>query len=451
MNAARTLGINGLGRIGKLTLWSHLGGDDFDRFVVNVGRPVGTSLASLTEYLAKDSTYGPLHRYLHGRAGRRSLEIVDEDAGLLRIHGKDVLVLRQARNPKDIRWWEHGVAVVVDATGRFVDPTVPADAESGSLRGHLEGGAKVVVQSSPFKIKAKNVDLPPDAITLINGINQFNFDPAAHSLVSGASCTTTALAHMLRPLLDRDLTRHMITAGMSTVHAATNTQHVLDAVPKAGAKDLRKTRSVLNNIILTSTNAAKALEQVMPQIRDIGFMADSVRIPTNTVSLVILNVTLQTELRADGRPRIDREVINTIYREAAEGESRDLIRFSEEQNVSADMIGEDAAVVIEGVETHTRTGFIEVRVPAQRAAVPVGAQSRVPVGAGAWDDPSRPDGGGMDDGQPAMPDLLEGDGTKTLPVRIPVTHVKVFGWYDNELGSYTSRLGELTGFVAGQV
>lgn len=370
----------------------------------------------------------------------------------MRIHGKEVLVLRQARNPKDIRWWEHEVAVVVDATGHFVDPTVPADAESGSLRGHLEAGAKVVVQSSPFKIKKKNVDLPGDAITLINGINQFSFDPAAHALVSGASCTTTALAHMLRPLLDRDSTRHIITAGMSTVHAATNTQHVLDAVPKAGAKDLRKTRSVFNNIILTSTNAAKALEQVMPEIRDIGFMADSVRIPTSTVSLIILNVTLQTELTADGRPRIDRQAINGIYREAADGESRDLLRFSEEQNVSADMIGEDAAVVIEGVETHTRTGFIEVRVPVE-SAVAVGAAHSEQDKTYAWDDPSRPDGDGdgADDGGPAARGLAGPAAGVARPVRIPVTHVKVFGWYDNELGSYTSRLGELTRFVASQV
>lgn len=450
--STRTLGINGLGRIGKLTLWSHLGGDDFDGFVVNVGRQVGTSLNSLAEYLIKDSTYGPLHRYLLGRAGRRDIEVVDEEAGLLRLHGKELRVLREARNPKDIPWWEHGVSVVVDATGRFVDPSVPSDAPNGSLRGHLEGGARVVVQSSPFKIKTKNLPMPDDAITLINGINQYAFDPTRHNLVSGASCTTTALAHMLRPLLDQDLTRTMITAGMSTVHAATNTQHVLDAVPGAGAKDLRKTRSVFNNIILTSTNAAKALEQVMPEIREIGFMADSVRIPTTTVSLVILNVTFQTELTVDGRPLIDRDVVNGIYREAADGTSRGLLRFSEEQNVSADMVGEDAAVVIEAVETHTRTGFIEVRVPVEAgaAAVPVGA-SAAEVGGASWDDPSRPDGGAEAPSSFAGATHPGNGRPKSRAVRIPVTHVKVFGWYDNELGSYTSRLGELTAFIASQI
>ncbi len=256
---------------------------------------------------------------------------------------------------------------------------------------------------------------------------------------------------MLRPLLDQDLTRTMITAGMSTVHAATNTQHVLDAVPGSGAKDLRKTRSVFNNIILTSTNAAKALEQVMPEIREIGFMADSVRIPTTTVSLIILNVTFQTELTVDGRPLIDRDVINRIYREAADGTSRGLLRFSEEQNVSADMVGEDAAVVIEAVETHTRTGFIEVRVPAETgaAAVPVGAAA--PAGGPPHGDPSRPDGGSGSSSILAEAAHAGNGRPESRVVRIPVTHVKVFGWYDNELGSYTSRLGELTAFVAGQV
>ena len=142
---------------------------------------------------------------------------------------------------------------------------------------------------------------------------------------------------------------------------------MLDAVPGAGATDLRKTRSGMNNIVITSTNAAKALEQVMPEIARIGFMADSVRIPTASVSLIILNVTFQTEERLDGTVAIDREAINAIYAEAAEGEARGLLKYSEEQNVSADMLGEDAAVVIEGVETHTRTGFVDLRLRRRRA------------------------------------------------------------------------------------
>ena len=200
----------------------------------------------------------------------------------------------------------------------------------------------------------------------------------------------------------------MITAGMSTVHAVTNSQPVLDAVPGSGATDLRKTRSAMNNIVLTSTNAAQALEQVMPEIARIGFMADSVRIPTASVSLIILNVTFQSEALPDGTVSVDREAINAIYRSAAESEARGLLKYSAEQNVSADMLGEDAAVVIEAVETHTRTGFVDLRVPAGET----GAE------------------------------------TPYREHRIPLTHVKIFGWYDNEMGSYTYRLGELTSHMA---
>jgi glyceraldehyde 3-phosphate dehydrogenase len=399
MTAPRTLGINGLGRIGKLTLWYHLAHDDFDTFVINVGRPVGTSMQSVLEYLGKDSTYGPLHRWLGGCCGRPELQVIDEEKGLATVHGKDIVLLREARDPKEIPWRENGVSLVVDCTGKFRDPHTDPQDGKGALRGHLAAGARAVVISSPFKSKVKGVPLPDDSCVLIHGINHLDYDSGKHKIVSAASCTTTALAHMMRPLLARDLTRNMITAGMSTVHAVTNSQPLLDAVPGSNASDLRKTRSGMNNIVITSTNAAKALEQVMPEIAQIGFMADSVRIPTASVSLIILNVTFQAAERIDGTIDIDRDAINAIYSEAAEGEARGLLKFSMEQNVSADMLGEDAAVVIEGIETHTRTGFVDLRI---------------------------------------------NDGEQ----RIPLTHVKVFGWYDNEMGSYTYRLGELTTHVA---
>jgi len=408
MAAQRTLGINGLGRIGKLVLWYHLGRSDFDRIVVNVGREVGTSLDAVVQYIAKDSTYGPLHRYLHGQAGVRDMRVVDEERGLISAYGKEIVILRAARNPKDIPWREHGVALVVECTGTFRDPHAEPDSGRGSLRGHLAAGAWAVVNSSPFKFKQHGAPLPDDAAVLIHGINDYQFDPAQHKIISAASCTTTALAHMMRPLLERDLTRNMITAGMSTIHSVTNSQPLLDSVPKAGAKDLRKTRGALGNVIITSTNAAAALEQVMPEIATIGFMADSVRIPTASVSLIILNVTFQSEALPDGTVSVERDAINTIYREAAEGEARGLLNYSEEQNVSLDMLGENAAVTIESVETHTRTGFMDLKVPCSTPA----------------------------------------SGSLPECVRVPLTHVKIFGWYDNEMGSYTHRLGELTTRIA---
>ena len=202
MNTHRTLGINGLGRIGKLTLWYHLAHDDFGRFVVNTGRPVGRSIEALAQYIAKDSTYGPLHRYIDGYCGKRSIEVLDADAGRVRFHGKEVQFLQEARNPQDIPWREHGVRVVIDGTGVFVDPHPSAGVPGGSLRGHLEAGAQVVLQTSAFKTKVEG--WPDDTLTAIYGINHHDFEPGTHQILAAASCTTTALAHMIHPLLERD-------------------------------------------------------------------------------------------------------------------------------------------------------------------------------------------------------------------------------------------------------
>ena len=142
--------------------------------------------------------------------------------------------------------------------------------------------------------------MPDDAVTLIYGINHTAFDPKKHQLISAASCTTTGLAHMIKPLLENEGTNTILTASMSTIHAVTNSQSVLDSVPKAGENDLRKNRSILNNIILTSTNAAKALVDVIPEVQHIGFMADSIRVPTSTMSLIVLNATFQTRINKQG-------------------------------------------------------------------------------------------------------------------------------------------------------
>lgn len=401
------LGVNGLGRIGKLTLWHHVARRHFPRLVVNLGRDVGTSLDAVCGAIENDSTYGSIHRFLGGVSAPRCVSIIDRERRILDVAGTPVTVLQEARNPRDVDWMGNNVRVVVDTTGAFDDPTRSVDAPGGALRGHLAGGAEKVIYSAAFKVKAKGRTLPEDAVTLIHGINHDAFDPRRHTLVSAASCTTTALAHMIKPLLDRFGADSVMTASMSTVHAVTNTQSVLDAVPSAGASDLRRSRSALNSIILTSTNAAQTLEQVIPDIGSIGFMADSVRIPIPAVSLIILNITFQTRLRDNGESAITRDVLNSAF--AEEAEARGLMVYSEEQNVPADVAGMRATVVIEGVETHTRTGFVAVDL------------SSVP-------------------GLP--PGVL--DDLPTPMLKVPVTHAKIFGWYDNEYGSYTNALGDLT-------
>src|SRR4030042_3474277 len=140
---------------------------------------------------------------------------------------------------------------------------------------------------------------------------------------------------------------------MVTVHATTGGQEILDQLPKPGAGDLRKNRSIFNNLIPPTTGAAEALSLGLPEIKDIGFAAESVRIPINTGSIVILTLDLKDE--NPDRP-IDRDRINGIYREAAEGQFRKYITYTHTQNVSSDIIGTASAAIIEGKETRSRTG-----------------------------------------------------------------------------------------------
>ncbi|MEJ2683264.1 MAG: glyceraldehyde 3-phosphate dehydrogenase NAD-binding domain-containing protein [Candidatus Sulfobium sp.] len=413
-SADRKLGINGLGRIGKLTLWNHVSKKYFREIVVNIGRGVGTSLNDVVHYIVRDSTYGSLPMYLYGcRAGRDSGEViqnVDETAGTMTIDGVKITVLRSARDPREIGWKNHGVGLVVDTTGQFLDPALSADAPKGSIRGHIEAGAERVITSAPFKIKDKTKAMPDEAVTCVKGINEHDFDPARHRIISAASCTTTCLAHMMKPILDVIGAKRILTASMATVHAATGSQQVLDRMAKPGATDLRKDRSILNNIILTSTGAANTLALVLPQMRQIGFMAESVRVPLTTGSLIILAVNIQEDASME---TINRQAINDIYRQAAASPHGYLV-YTDEQNVSGDIVAmPKAAAVIEGHETHTRTA--EVTVDIERLT---GIKK----------------------------ELLEE--LKKTEISIPLTQAVVYGWYDNEMGNYVHMLGELTGYIA---
>ncbi len=398
-NFKNSLGINGLGRIGKLTLWKFIKLEIFDSFVINVGREVGKSLQDLIDYTMHDSTYGSIEKFLFGIDAKIDCEIEDEKNKIVRLFNKRIRFCTESRNPKDINWSSHGVKIVVDSTGAFLDPSLPADHPGGSLRGHLDSGAQKVILSAPFKFKNKTNQFPDDATMLVFGINHSSFDPLKHHIISAASCTTTGLAHMMKPLLDINETSNIITASMSTIHAATNSQSILDSVPKKGASDLRKSRSILDNIIISSTGAAKALEYVIPAVKNIGFMADSVRIPTTTVSLINLNVTFNTVLDDHGNPVINREFINKIYSDASRNSLEGLLSFSEKQNVSCDFKGGSSSIVIEGFSTHTRTGFVDI------------------------------------------PPLQN----------VPVTHAKIFGWYDNEYGSYVNSLAKLTEYLENNI
>jgi glyceraldehyde 3-phosphate dehydrogenase len=385
------IGINGLGRIGKLLLWKQCDSDAFDRIVVNVGRQVGQSLHDLAAYIEHDSTYGNISSFLHGHKGGRVISEVDDTTGTMRVNGKAVTILRSTRNPGNIAWDTNNVRLVVDTTGVFKDPTEDGDCASGSCQGHVMAGADKVIISAPFKIKAKGTQVPDNAVTLVAGINDSDYIPRRHTYISAASCTTTCLAYMMKPMLEAIGADKFLSASMVTVHAATGSQQVLDRLPGPGARDRRKTRSVFNNIILTSTGAANALAQVIPEMRSIGFIAESVRVPTSSGSLIVL--VLNLEERPDKPLR--RKFIQQVYREYSERNPH--LVYTEEQNVSSDIVGMPAtAAVIEASEIHTRTGCITVH-----------------------------------------PEHSAREG-----LQIPVTQVVVYGWYDNEQASYVNMLME---------
>jgi len=405
------LGINGLGRIGKLSIWQHVERKAFSKIVVNIGRPAGTSLEDVARFIEKDSTYGTMHNYLYGYKAGRLIENLDEKTGSMVIDGIPVTILHEARNPKDIPWKSYGVDVVVDSTGQFVDPTQPADAPGGAIRGHLAAGARKVIVSAPFKIKDKSAKMPKDVVMTVMGINDSTYDPATHHIVSNASCTTNCLAHMIKPLLDYFGLDRILTASMATVHAITGSQLVLDRLPKPGATDLRRNRSVLNNIILTTTGAAKALSLVIPEMKDIGFIAESVRIPTSTGSLIILAIDIQDDA---GQNPTDRGVINQIYRDAAEKDEKGYLLYSDEQNVSADMIGHPlSTAIIEGSETETRTATISFDLKRLKGYT----------------------------------DKVGASLARTV-IDIPVTKAVVYGWYDNEMGGYGRMITDCTVKIA---
>jgi glyceraldehyde 3-phosphate dehydrogenase len=407
----KKLGINGLGRIAKLSIWHHVERRYFSELVVNIGREVGTSIDDIAHFIEKDSTYGALHNHLYGCRAQRVIEELNEKESSMLINGVKTTFLRRHRNPIAINWRDHGVEVVVDATGVFVDPTVPSDDPKGSARGHLAAGAKKVILSAPFKIKDKSKDIPPDAIMTVMGINDAEYDPKKHVIVSNASCTTTCLCYMVKPLLDYFGAERILSAAMTTVHAATSSQQVLDRSPKAGATDLRKSRSAFNNIILTSTGAGKALGVVIPEMKRIAFIAESVRVPVVAGSLIILAVMIQDE--SISAP-ISKEKINDIYKRAVEHYPEGYLVYSAEQNVSADIIGlPRAAAVIEGHENHTRTAAVHISMDvARRAGVPIDHAYDAKV------------------------------------MEIPITQAVIYAWYDNELGSYTNMLGDRTVSIA---
>ncbi len=305
------IGINGFGRIGRLVLRAML------------ERHPGLEVAAVND-LTDVRTNAHLFRYdsTYGRFGG-SVEAAD---GAIVIDGRTVQVLSE-RDPAKLPWRAHGVDLVVESTGRFTDAARAA--------GHLEGGARRVLITAP----AKGED-----VTVNMGVNHTAYDPAKHRIVSNGSCTTNCLSVTAKVLSQAFGIRGGF---MNTVHSYTNDQVILDTVHH----DLRRARAAGLNIIPTTTGAAKAISLVLPEL--VGRMNGlALRVPTPTVSMVDLTVSLERPAGVDQ--------INRAFRQAADGEMREYLGYTEEPLVSMDFKGDSRSGIVDGASTMALGDLVKV-------------------------------------------------------------------------------------------
>jgi len=336
------VGVNGIGRIGKLLVWMLSGRKEQEQIVISTGREIGKSLEDLATYLAYDSTYGGYDKFLFGFQSGKRVEIKGNN---IYLNGVKIVWVNdpKCRVAGNIPWADNGVELVFETTGKITDPT---SNDENSLRGHIRSAKKVVL-TAPFKIKNKGAAMPDDAVTVVGGINFDKYDSSKHNLISNASCTTNCCAPAIKALVDH-FGDKFISYALTTVHAATNSQAVLDNVPKTGDKDTRKRRSILNNIIPTTTGAAKAVIEVIPEIRELGIgsQASALRVPTNTASIVIMDISLLGEY--------DDDYMNGVFKKYSE-KNPEVMKFSTEQLVSSDVIGSPYSTIYDSLFTHRRT------------------------------------------------------------------------------------------------
>src|SRR5437773_4834344 len=297
------VGINGFGRIGRQSLKAMMERHPSDLEVVAVNDLTDTKTnAHLLKY---DSTYG------------RFPGEIETTPDALIVNGHTIKVISQ-RDPAQIPWGDLGVELVLESTGLFTDAPKAA--------AHLKGGAKKVIISAP----AKGED-----ITIVLGVNEDKYDPAKHTIISNASCTTNCLAPTAKVLND---TFGIERGLMNTIHSYTNDQRILDQVHP----DLRRARTAGANIIPTSTGAARALALVIPELKG-RFDGMSLRVPTVTVSMV--------DFVADVRKEATKESVNAAFKEASEGSLKGILGYSDEPLVSMDYRGDDRSSIIDGLST----------------------------------------------------------------------------------------------------
>ncbi|MBU0607652.1 MAG: type I glyceraldehyde-3-phosphate dehydrogenase [Armatimonadetes bacterium] len=327
------VGINGFGRIGRQVfkaIWERFQGQ-LEVVAVN-DLTDDITLAHLLKY---DSIYGKFNAAI--QVGE---DVVIEGytctdckcgetckVGTLVVDGKKVLSLAD-KNPANLPWGALGVDIVLESTGRFTD------ADKAAL--HLQAGAKKVIISAPAKGEVK---------TIVLGVNDQEYEPKAHNILSNASCTTNCLAPMCKVLEENF---GIVRGFMTTIHSYTNDQVILDFPHK----DLRRTRAAALNMIPTTTGAAKAIGEVLPSLKG-KLNGYAMRVPTPTGSATDLTVELKKAATA--------EEINVAYKAAAEGALKGYLEYTEEPIVLTDIVADPASCTIDALTTQVIDGnFVKV-------------------------------------------------------------------------------------------
>ena len=313
---ATRIGINGFGRIGRQVVRAakNEGVADLDFVAVNDLTDTRT-LAHLFKY---DSVHGTYQGDVE--SGSDSI-IVD---------GDEIKVLAQ-KDPGQLPWKDLGVDIVLESTGRFTD--------ASAARKHIDCGAKKVLISAP----AKGED-----ITIVMGVNDDKYDSAKHTIISNASCTTNCLVPMVKVIRDTFGFKH---GSMVTIHSYTNDQQVLD-LPH---KDLRRARAAALSIIPTTTGAAKATSLVIPEVKG-KIDGSSIRVPTPDVSYTILSAEIE-------KAGATKDSVDEAFKKAAaSGPLQGIIRYTEEELVSSDFIGDPASCILDSKTTNVIDGtFVTVQ------------------------------------------------------------------------------------------
>ena len=304
------LGINGFGRIGRLVFRAALDNPDLEVAAINDL----TDTKTIAHLLSYDS--------VHGRLNRK----VEPADGAIVVDGQKVRV-SSMKDPEKIPWAEAGIDIVAECTGLFRD--------RDAAQGHIAAGAGKVIISAPS---------PDPDITIVMGVNQDQYDPGSHRIISNASCTTNCLAPVAKVLLENF---GIVNGMMTTIHSYTGDQKLLDFPHK----DLRRARAAATSMIPTTTGAAKAVSLVLPELQG-KLNGLSVRVPTPNVSLVDLVAVVETP--------VTREAVNNALKRASQSELAGILEYSELPLVSIDYNGNPASSIVDAMSTDVLGSMVKV-------------------------------------------------------------------------------------------